>query len=344
LLRAEARTELLDAAIDVAAGRCLALVGPSGAGKTTLLRIVAGLQRPRDGRVTCGDDTWLDTRAGIDLAPERRRCGMVFQDYALFGHLDALGNVAYGVRDRDVAREWLERLGVAHAASRRPAQLSGGERQRVALARALAPRPGVVLLDEPLAALDPLTRGEAGAVLRAALAATDAPAVLVTHDFAEAALIADEIAVLEAGRVTQRGTPGELAARPASVAVAALTGAVVLAGTARPAGGLTAVDLGGEVISSADLLEGPVAATLFPWEIALEPPGPARGDSARNHLAATVTSLTPLGNRVRVGLELSGGRPLAAEVTAQAAADLELAPGRPVVAAFKATATRLVAR
>ena len=168
MLRVEARTRLgaldLDVALETDAGRCLALAGPSGAGKTSILRVVAGLLQPREGRVHCGEEVWLDTGSGVDLPPERRRCGYVFQEYALFGHLRAWQNVAYGLRDtpraerRRRACELLDRFGVAELADARPPTLSGGERQRVALARALAPRPAALLLDEPLAALDSRTR------------------------------------------------------------------------------------------------------------------------------------------------------------------------------------------
>src|SRR3954465_12027284 len=156
VLHAEARTPLrgfaLDVALTIEAGRCLALAGPSGAGKTSVLRVVAGLRRPAAGRVTSGTETWLDTARGIDLAPEERRCGYVLQDYALFGHLSARDNVAYGLRGgsrherRARALELLERFGIAALAGAKPGAMSGGERQRVALARALARRPDVLLL------------------------------------------------------------------------------------------------------------------------------------------------------------------------------------------------------
>src|SRR2546423_1858850 len=191
------RVETPEVALDAAAGEPLALAGPSGAGKTTLLRAIAGLARPAAGRVDCGSDTWLDTARGIDVAPERRRCGLVFQDLALFPHLTALGNVAYSaelaprggaplgrapfathtvvkgarMRRADTAHALLERFGVAHRAGARPAQLSGGERQRVALARAFAARPRALPLDEPLGALDPRTRAHAAPPRAATLAA-----------------------------------------------------------------------------------------------------------------------------------------------------------------------------
>ena len=352
MLRAEARLALprfeLAAALAVDEGRCLALAGPSGAGKTTLLRIVAGLVRPQAGRVTCGERVWLDTERGIDLPPERRRVGYVFQDYALFGHLTAAANVAYPLRDlgrrerRERAHELLERFGLADVAGARPRTLSGGERQRVALARALARRPDVLLLDEPLSALDPRTRGRAGRELAATLRDTGVPTVLVTHDFSEAATFGDRVAIVDDGRIVQEGAPAMLAARPASAFVADFTGANVLTGTAHRAGeALTRVALdGGGELWSADRAEGPVAASVYPWEIELAPVDVPHTGSARNRLVAEVVAITALGDRVRVAL--TAGQPLAAEVTAAAAGELSLAPGTRVVAVWKATATRLV--
>ena len=338
----------LDVALEVPAGECLALAGPSGAGKTSVLRIAAGLLRPRTGRVSCGGELWLDTERGVDVAPERRRCGYVFQEYALFPNLRVWQNVAYPLRElpraerAERARELLHRFGIAGLADARPQTLSGGERQRVALARALAVRPRALLLDEPLSALDTRTRAAASRALAAVLRAAGVPALLVTHDFAEAAQLGDRVGVIDGGRVVQLGTPAQLAASPVSSFVADFTGASVLTGTARSeAGGLTVVALdGGGEIRSVDERSGPVAASVFPWEISLEPPAGAHSDSARNRLAAEVVSVTALGNRVRVGL--AAPQPLAAEVTAAAAGELGLRAGVRVTAAWKATATRLV--
>ena len=355
MLRVEARTTLGDLALDVAleapGGRCVALVGPSGAGKSTVLTIAAGLRRPAAGRVTCGEAVWLDVARGIDLAPERRRCGVVFQDHALFEHLDARGNVAYGVRGAGGRRErlrraeaLLDRFGLLARARARPRELSGGERQRVALARALASEPSVLLLDEPLSALDARTRARAARELDGVLRDAALPSVLVTHDFGEAAALAQQVAVIDAGRIVQQGAPGELAAAPASAFVADLTGAVVLTGTARAgagSGGLTLVALdGGGELSSTDRADGPVAASVFPWEIELEPPGVAHAGSARNRVEASVVSVTPVGGRVRIGLQ--AGQPLVAEVTQVSVEQLGLRPGARVAATWKAAATRLV--
>jgi molybdate transport system ATP-binding protein len=336
-------------ALEVASGTCLALAGPSGAGKSTVLRIAAGLRRPHHGRVRCGERTWLDTDARVDLAPEERRCGLVFQDYALFGHLRAWENVAYplaGLRRRERrarAFELLERFGLEARAMARPVALSGGERQRVALARALAHAPDALLLDEPLSALDARTAARAARELAATLAQLEVPAILVTHDFAQAALLGDRVGVIDAGRVIQEGTPSDLAARPASAFVADFTGAVVLAGTARPGpDGLTHVELDGVgEVASTDIASGRVAVSVYPWEVAIEPAAAASAGSARNRLSVEVASDTALGNRVRVGL--AGPQPLSAEITRASAERLAIAPGVPVTATWKAAATRLVA-
>lgn len=353
-LAVEATTRLgdteLDVALRVGVGECLALAGPSGAGKSSVLRVVAGLLRPRAGTVRCGEEFWLDTARSIDRPPEARRVGYVFQEYALFGHLSAWQNVAFALRGRPRAQqrarahELLERLGMGARADARPRTLSGGERQRVALARALARAPRALLLDEPLSALDARTRAAATRELAALLGESGVPALLVTHDFAQAAALGDRVGVVEAGQVVQEATPTELAARPVSAFVADLTGAVVLSGMAVGGdGGLTRVALegGGEVVSP-DAAAGPVGVSVFPWDVTIEPPDAAPHGSARNRLAAEVTSVTEIGGRVRLGL--AAGQPLVAEVTAAAVAELGLRPGGRVVASFKATATRLVAR
>jgi len=352
VLRVEAATRLgafgLDVALEVPAGVCLALAGPSGAGKTSVLRVAAGLVRPERGRVSIGEDVWLDTARGVDVAPERRRCGYVFQEYALFPHLRAWQNVAFPLRGLDRAErrhravDLLERFGVAHLADARPRTLSGGERQRVALARALARRPAALLLDEPLSALDSRARAAAGRELAAVLAETGVPALLVTHDFTEAALLGDRVGVIDGGRVIQEGSAAELAASPVSAFVADFTGAVVLSGSARAGDdGLTQVALdGGGTVVSTQPGEGPVAVSVYPWEIGLAPPGTERSGSAQNHLAVRVVSVTAVGNRVRAGLEAP--QSLTAELSDASARELALAPGASVTAIWKASATRVV--
>ena len=349
-LHSELREFDLELELEVPAGDCMALVGPSGAGKSTALRLIAGLRRAERGRVALAGDVWLDTEAGVDVLPEHRGCGYLFQDYALFPHLSAWRNVAFGLNalDRSARHEralrLLGRFGVATLADARPAALSGGERQRVALARALARAPRVLLLDEPLSALDARTRAAAGRELARLLSGAEFPTMLVTHDFSEAALLADRIAVIDRGHIVQQGSPGELSAAPASPFVADFAGACVIRGVARPGeAGMTMVELdGGGRIASTDVTAGPVAVAVYPWEIALEPASEAAHGSALNRLEATVESVTEIGNRVRVGLIAS--QPLAAEVTAASLSRLGLRPGVRVVATWKATATRLIER
>jgi molybdenum ABC transporter ATP-binding protein len=352
VLRVELRhgvgTIELEIGFDVPPGRCVALAGPSGAGKSTTLRVIAGTVRPDWGRIVNGEQVWADAATGVWWPPERRRCGYVFQDYALFPHLSAWRNVAYGLRStpsstrKQTALALLDSFGLSDRADARPGTLSGGERQRVALARALAPRPNALLLDEPLSALDARTRASAARQLTSTLRSLEVPVVLVTHEFGEASLLADEICVIDQGTIVQRGTATELAAAPASAFVADFTGAVVLTGTARATdGGLTVVDLdGGGVASSTDPGSGRVALSVYPWEITITRSSSAADESAQNHVTARITSVTTVGNRVRLGL--AAGQPLVAEVTGNALGDLDLSVGREVTAAWKATATRLV--
>jgi molybdate transport system ATP-binding protein len=319
------RAFALRVALEVGA-ETVGIVGPSGAGKSTLLRAVAGL-------VEAEGSVRLDDRELSGLPPERRPVGMVFQEYALFPHMTVRDNVAFGGPVGDL----LQRFGIAHLASARPAALSGGERQRVALARALARRPAVLLLDEPLSALDPHTRDQVRAELRTTLRELALPTLVVTHDFVDAAALADCVGVLVEGQLAQLGTPEELLSAPASPFVARFAGGNVLHGRARAEGALTAVELaGGEVILSTDEAQGDVAAVVYPWDVTLARTAPA--DSAQNHVRGAVASAVPVANRIRVTIG-----PVTAEVTADSAARLGISEGEQLVASWKATATRLVA-
>jgi len=336
-LRLAVNVALREFALDVelALGReVLALVGPSGAGKTTLLRAIAGLVSAT-GTVAAGGAKWLDSAAGVELAPEQRSVGYVFQEYALFPHLSVRDNVRFG---RGAERDGLlERFGLVGLGDAKPRELSGGERQRVALARALATDPAVLLLDEPLSALDTQTKTAVRLELQQLLREANRPTLVVTHDFEDAATLATRVGVLVAGRLRQLGTPSELVATPADAFVARLTGANVLRGEARADGSLTEVVLdSGTRIRSADAAAGPVAVVVYPWDVTVAR-SPA-DDSAQNHVAGTVASIAPLGNRVRIQIG-----PVTAEVTAASAARLGLEPGERAVASFKATGTKLYA-
>ncbi len=313
----------------------LALVGPSGAGKTTVLRSVAGLVRPRSGRVAIGDRALFDGEQGVDLAPEQRRVGLVFQEYALFPHMSVRQNIEYARRKR--ADDYLERFRIGHLAAARPRELSGGECQRVALARALARDPDVLLLDEPLSSLDAHTKTTVRAELHELVATLDIPVLLVTHDFDDAAALGDRIAVIVDGNVRQTGTPGELVSQPADSFVASFTGANVLHGHAlESSNGSTRIRLeDGATIATADDARGAVAVAVYPWDITLSTTPP--NDSAMNVVAAPIRSIAELGNRVRVTVG-----PISAEITAESLGRLDLRPGQTVYASFKATGTRVV--
>jgi molybdate transport system ATP-binding protein len=326
----------LELSLDVPAGT-LALVGPSGVGKSTVLRAIAGLVRPERGRVALDGDVWLDTRGRVEIPPERRSVGLLFQEYALFPHLTVARNVGYGARTPARVDELLERFAITHLAGVRPGELSGGERQRVALARALAREPGVLLLDEPLSALDAHTKDSIRAELRDLLAGSGLPTLLVTHDFEDAAALADRVGVLVDGELRQIGSPGDLVAAPADPFIASFTGATLLHGVAvRGANGLTevALDSGGSVWTT-DSGSGRVAVALHPWDVSIA--RQAGDDSAVNDIRAPIASIVPLGNRVRIRVG-----PLVAEVSASSVDRLALREGETVVATFKATAARLL--
>lgn len=286
-------------------GEVVALLGPNGAGKSTVLRTVAGLEPLARGRLTLAGRV-LDAPADrVHVAPAHRRVGTVFQDHRLFPHLSTLENVAFGPRSRGASHAaarrtavgWLERLGVEALADRRPGQLSGGQAQRVALARALAGEPVALLLDEPMAALDAEARGEVQRALGEHLGRFDGPCVLVTHDLADALVLADRVVVLEEGRVVQQGAPGDVARRPATRYVARLLGVNLFAGTVR-AGAVTLE--GGVTLPVPGAVEGsgPVHVAVRPSAIGLAPSVPGSDDDAA--WVGTVTAVVPWGEHVRV--------------------------------------------
>jgi molybdate transport system ATP-binding protein len=329
----------LDVSLHVAAGEVLALLGPNGAGKSTVLRALAGLVPLDGGQITIDDAVVDDPAADVFVEPEDRSIGVVFQDYLLFDHMSVLENVAYGLRARRTpkreararAAEWLARVGLADYAAERPRALSGGQAQRAALARALAASPRLLLLDEPLAALDVGTRAAVRRDLRRHLDTFDGMRVLVTHDPVDAYVLADRVAIVEAGRVVQAGTLAEVTAHPRSRYVADLVGVNLLTGTVHD-GVLTTAH--GTPVVVADASPGAAYAVIRPHSITITRTPPS-GTSARNHWPGTIVDIDRLGDRARVGID--GPLPLIAEITVAALDDLHLRPGDDVHATVKAT-------
>lgn len=322
-------------------GTTLAVVGPNGAGKTTLLRALLGLTPRSRARLRLGD---VDVS---DLPPHRRGVAWVPQDGALFPHLTALGNTAYGLRARGVprrearrrAQEWLDRLGVGHLSARRPAQVSGGQAQRVALARALAARPRLLLLDEPLAALDQTTRAQVRHTLRTHLDGFGGVCLIVTHDPVEAVSLADRVLVLDDGRALQDAPPAEVTRHPRSPWVARMLGRNAWPGTATAEG----LDLsgGGRLVVAEPLPAGtPALAVIAPEAVSVHREKP--GGSPRNVWPGTVREITSSGSRLRVLVASDQAPDLVAEITPQAAAELGLADGVSVWTGVKATEATVV--
>ncbi|MGP4024967.1 ABC transporter ATP-binding protein [Actinomadura sp. 3N407] len=338
----------LDLALTAEPGEVVALLGPNGAGKSTALRALAGLVPMAGGHIR------LDGADLRPLPPDRRGIGMVFQDYLLFPHLTTLENIAFGPRCQGAGRraarrraaDWLDRVGLAEFAAVRPRALSGGQAQRVALARALAVEPGLLLLDEPLAALDAHTRLEIRAALRRHLAGFAGAAVLVTHDPLDAMVLADRIVVVEGGRLVQEGTPADVARRPRTDYVARLVGLNLYRG--RAAGGTVligdgvvgdgVIGAGAGTIDTVDSLEGEVFLAFAPSSVALYRTRP--DGSPRNLWRTRVAAIERQGDRVRVRLS---GPPFdaVAEVTPAAVAELQLSEGSLIWAAVKATETHV---
>jgi molybdate transport system ATP-binding protein len=327
----------LEVELAVATGELVVLLGPNGAGKTTVLRAIAGLVSLDRGRVVLDGQVLEHTAAGTWVPTEERPIGFVFQDYLLFPHLSALENVAFGLRARGLAKAearkraaaWLDRVGLAAHAGARPRALSGGQAQRVALARAMVGDPRLLLLDEPLAALDAATRTEVRRDLRRHLASFDGTRLLVTHDPLEAMALADRLVVLEGGRITQTGSPAEVSARPRSRYAAELVGVNLFRGHADG----HAVKLPGGVLVAADDHQGEVFAAVHPHAVALHRRVPE--GTPRNVWPGTAEALEVVGDRVRV--RVAGAVPIVAEVTPAAASELRLADGGPVWASVKAT-------
>jgi molybdate transport system ATP-binding protein len=328
----------LDMELSIAEGEVVALLGPNGAGKTTLLRAIAGLVTFTAGYVRLDGQVLEDMATGAYVPTERRPIGFVFQDYLLFPHLSILDNVAFGLRSRGIGRrvarekaiDWLDRLGLQSYASSKPAELSGGQRQRVALARALAPDPRLLLLDEPLAALDVTTRAEVRRDLKHHLASFPGLRLVVTHDPLEAAALADRLVVIERGRLVQTGTPAEVTERPRSQYVADLVGVNLLKGQADH--GFVRMP-GGPVVAAIGAESGDVFAVIHPRAVALYRSRPE--GSPRNVWPGRARGIEFIGDRVRVRIDGEVG--VVAEVTPAALKELNLGEGGDVWLSFKAT-------
>ncbi len=330
----------LEVSFDAAPGEVVAILGPNGAGKTTLLRVVAGLLPIDRGRVVLDGHVVDDADARVRVSPQRRAVGVVFQQHLLFPHLSALENVAFGLRARGVSRtdarirahEWLGRVGLDDHARAKPGALSGGQAQRVALARALATDPALLLLDEPLSALDVGTRRTVRQELRRHLGAFPGPVLLITHEPLEAINLADRLVILEHGRVVQDAPPAVVARRPRSSWAARLVGLNHYRGRAD---GHTLTLESGATLSVADAADPPgdVLVTIHPRAVALFPDRPE--GTPRNTWQATIDALDTHDDHVRVHLD--GPIPIVAQISAAALADLALTEGRTLWVAVKAT-------
>lgn len=340
-------------ALEAGPGETLALLGPNGSGKSTGVAVLAGLLAPEAGSVTLDERVLDDHARRIHVPAHERPVGVVFQDLRLFPHLSALENVAFPLRARGVrrgdAREragaWLERLDLAHRAHARPGALSGGEAQRVALARALVAEPRLLLLDEPLSALDARSRAALRPLLRRTLRQFPGVRLLVTHDPVEAMTLADRLVVLEAGRVTQTGTPEALRRAPRTRYAAELVGVNLFRGRLEREddAGRLRLEGGGELVvawpEGAGDAAHDVVAVLRPSHVALHVEAP-KGGSARNVLPGRISEVAREGGRARVRVDSLP--PLVAEVTLESVASLDLAEGRSVWASFKAVEVELV--
>ncbi len=329
----------LSAAFSTGSGEVLAVLGPNGSGKSTVLRALAGLLPLASGRVTLDGMVLEDPAARVRVGPQHRPVGLMFQDYLLFPHLSALENVAYGLRargmDRRLARQKaatvLDHLGVGKVAAARPGAMSGGQQQRVAMARALVTEPSLLLLDEPLAALDVSTKTDVRRHLRGLLRESRAANVLVTHDLLDAVALADRMIVIENGAIAQLGTPAEVTARPRSAYVADLTGVNLLAGTTK--GRTLEVTGGGRLAIGADR-EGRVLAVVQPASVTVSRQEPAANGT--NTWAGQITAVDLLGDRVRV--KVDGVPPITAEVAPHAVDQLSLDNGGQLWASLAASA------
>jgi molybdate transport system ATP-binding protein len=321
------------------------LFGPSGAGKTTVLRLIAGLDTPDAGSIICGDEIWYDGARGVWLPTQHRRVGYLSQDYAIFPHLTVRKNVAYGARGGAVD-SLLARFNLSDLADRHPQQLSGGQLQRVALARALAAEPRLLLLDEPLSALDAPTRLRLRADLRQILTNVQVPAIVVTHDRTEALALGDSIAIMIDGKLRQAGAVESVFDSPADADVAAAVGVETIcpARVIQRSAGLVTVEIGPARLVAVDIDDpGPeVFACIRAESVTIERNASGNSTSARNHLRGRIVSVIPEGPLARVALDC--GFRLNAIVTRQSEEEMHLREGEQVTAVVKATSIRIVPR
>jgi len=336
----------LEATFSVADGETLALVGPTGCGKSTCLMTIAGIVTPERGRVRFGERVLCDTEAGISVPPEKRNIGVVFQDYALFPHLTAFENVAYGLRAKgtkgralkEKVLAALDMVGIRHLADRAPLGLSGGERQRLALARAAALDVPIMLLDEPISALDPHTRDSVRRELKALIKSLGRTTILVTHDPIDALTLGERICVLEGGKVQQTGSGMELLLYPKTEFVARFMGANFFAGTVVgvDGDGVREVAVGATKMFTVQKAEGEVNLSFLPSEVTLSLTAPV--GSALNVFKGEVEDVVHLGDRVRISV--SSDVRIVAEVSERWYTALGLGEGQAVYASFKAAAVR----
>jgi len=326
-----------------------ALFGPSGCGKTTLLRCLAGLIHPDRGQIRFRDQTWYSHELNIALTPQQRDIGFLFQDYALFPHLSVADNIGFGLRDRTVrpaqVAEMLRLFDLGGLEHRHPKEISGGQQQRVALARALARRPQLLLLDEPLSALDALLREQMRGELRRMLAELGMPVILVTHDRVEAIALADQVAVMDAGRIEQIGSVHDVFTRPKNAALARLVGVetVVRGEILESHDGLVIVAVGtARLLAVAPLQPSPFVHVCIKGEDVALQKGDVGSSSVRNHLTAIVRAITPEGPLVRVNLDC--GFELTSLITRPACEELQLKTGDRITAMLKAPAIHLIPR
>ncbi|HEX7064572.1 MAG TPA: ABC transporter ATP-binding protein [Bacillales bacterium] len=325
----------------------LVIVGHSGCGKSTTLKLIAGLMAPEEGRITVGGRTFFDHNERVNVSPETRKTGFVFQNYALFPHLSVFENVSYGLDGQKMSKSekaskvqgMLEALNIPHLIDSMPSDLSGGEQQRVALARSLVLDPDVLLLDEPLSALDVTTRGRVRRELKKTLAALEIPKIIVTHDYEDAISLGDRILVMDKGHVIQEGTAKELLTSPRSPFVADFSGTNFFSGKALGDDGGVKVGEKEEVLRTiTEVEEGRLSVMIYPWDIELTKEKPA--DEGMNVLKGEAVNILSYGNRARI--EIEGGLPLTAEIPAKTLEQMGLKEQETVYAVIDPVAVQVL--